>query len=158
MLLRRRPRDISKPSEAVGGDRIQVGDITGSQGVAIGRNAEATVTGRNIAAGVRIDATELRSALEDLHAALAEANLQPEAKVRAQSAAGRALEGVREKNVDADGVSANLETVGETLKQANVALEEGTSLLASVTTLAKLLGPVVGGAGVVAGWFGVPLP
>jgi multidrug resistance efflux pump len=107
---------------------------------------------------VRIDSTQLRSALEELHAALAEANLQPEAKIRAQTAASRALEGVGEKSVDADGVSANLQKVGETLKQANVALEEGTSLWASVMNLAKLLGPVVGGAGVVAAWFGLPLP
>jgi hypothetical protein len=143
--------------ETEGGDRFEVGDITGSQGIAIGRNAQATVTGRNIAGGVRIDSAQLRSALEELHDAVAEARLRPEEKIDVQTATRRALERVGEDDVDADAVSSNLQKVGETLKQANVALEEGTSLWASVTKLAALLGPLVGGAGVVAAWFGVPL-
>jgi hypothetical protein len=49
--------------------------------------------------------------------------------------------------------------IGESLQQANVAIEHGSQLASTVVKMATILGPVVvGGAKVVAAWFGVPLP
>ncbi len=59
-----------------GGDQINVGNITGAQGTAIGRNAHAEVLTRaNISGDARIDSAQLRSALEELYGALAEVDL-----------------------------------------------------------------------------------
>ena len=73
------------------GDQITVGDVINAQGVAIGRNASARVIGNNILGDVKIDATELRSALEDLFDALNQAALPRDKTRSAQTAAGNAL-------------------------------------------------------------------
>jgi conjugal transfer/entry exclusion protein len=139
------------------GDNITVGDISGSQGVAIGRSARATVTGQNVSGDVKVDARQLRAALEELYDALDQAQL-PRDQVRVtQTAAGNALEGVDEDKVNADTVVHNVQKIGETLKQANATVQEGTTLWQSVQKLAQLLGPLVGGARVVARWYGIAL-
>jgi hypothetical protein len=51
----------------------------------------------------------------------------------------------------------NVKKIGETLKEANAVMQEGSTLWQSVQKLAPQLGPIVGGARVVAGWFGMPL-
>lgn len=138
-----------------GGDNINVGDIINAQGVAVGRNASARVTGNNIPGDVQINAGELRAALEELYDALAQGGL-PQEKVRsAQTAAGNAIDAVTEEEVKSDTVVENVKKIGETLKQANVAVQEGTSLWGSVKKLSSIIGPLVGGARLVAAWFGV---
>jgi hypothetical protein len=106
---------------------------------------------------VKIDATELRSALEDLFDALSQSSLPKDKTRSTQTAAGNALGAVNENEVKADVVVENVKKIGETIKEANVAVQEGTSLWQSVKKLAPLVGPLVGGARIVAGWFGVPL-
>ncbi len=139
----------------VEGDFIEVGDISNVQGLAIGQNAQARVIGSNIRGDARIDSEELRAALEDLHSALASAEIPPRGKIATQTAVGNALEGVDDDRVNADTVSSNLKKAGEVLKEANTTVEAGTSLWRSLETLASLIGPVVGGARVVGQWFGV---
>jgi hypothetical protein len=138
-------------------DRINVGPITGSQGVAIGRNASAVVKGHNVSGDVRIDSDQLRAALADLHDALRGLDLARDQRIVAETAAGNAMSGVTGEEVDAEAVTSNLERVGEVLQQADALIEDGTSMWQHVTRLAALLGPVVGGAKVVGGWFGIPL-
>jgi ribosomal protein L17 len=139
------------------GDSITVGNVTSSQGVAIGRNTSVQVTGNNIISGTEIDAKEVRAALEALYDGLDKAGL-PKDKIRSvQTAAGNAIEAVTDKEVKADIVADNVKKIGETIKQANVAIEEGSSLWHSIRRLSPLLGPLVGGARIVAAWFGVPI-
>jgi len=140
------------------GDQISVGSITGSQGVAIGRNASTVVTGHNLAGDVHIDSGELRAALDGLYDALASLDLPRDEKMAAQTAAGNAISGVSSEEVDAETVTSNLEKVGQALMKADAVIEEGTSMWDHVTRLGSLLGPVAGGAKVVAAWFGIPLP
>ncbi len=140
------------------GDSIQVGNITQAQGVAIGRGARASVTGHNVAQGAQLDPTALRSALQELFAALGQTGLPADKAIGTQTAVGKALEGVQDDQVQADTVVPNLERAGELLKQAKVAVDEGSSLWESVMKLGAVLGPAVGGARVVAGWFGIPIP
>ena len=148
----------SRKPQPRNGDHIEVGNITGSQGLAIGRQARAAVRGnRSLGAGGG-DPEALRAALTELHGALAQANLPPQTAITTQTAVGKALEeGVPGSEVKPEAVAANVQKVGEVLKQANVAVQEGSSLWQSVQKLAPLLGPAVGGAQAVAGWFGVPL-
>jgi hypothetical protein len=137
------------------GDHITVGDISNTQGLAIGRNASVRVTGNNISGNLKIDAKQLRTVLEQLYDALDETSL-PRDKTRvAQTAAGNALNGVSEEEVNGDTVVENVKKIGETIKQANIVVQEGTSLWESVAKLAPLLGPLVGGASIVAAWFGI---
>jgi hypothetical protein len=140
------------------GDRIRVGNITSAQGVAIGSNARAEVVGHNLSGEARIDSGELRLALEELFEQLDGVRLSREQKIEAQTATGLALTGVSDKEVKTEPVTTNLEKVGKTLREANVVVEEGSSLWESVKKLASLVGPIVGGARVVSAWFGLPLP
>jgi len=143
--------------EPTSADHIQVGNITGSQGIAIGRDAQAVVVGNSSAREMRIDSTALRSALEQLYESVGDVGLPRDKKIVAQTATGTALEGVRDDEVDSASVTSGLQKVGDTLTQANVAIEQGTSLWENLQKLASLVGPLVGGAGVVGGWFGIPL-
>lgn len=138
-----------------GGDKIQVGDILNAQGVAVGRNASVQVTGNNIPGDVEINTVELRATLEELYDALEQSDL-PREKVRsAQTAAGNAIDAVSDEDMKSDAVVENVRKIGETLKEANVVVQEGTSLFGSVRKLSSIIGPLAGGARVVAAWFGI---
>jgi hypothetical protein len=139
------------------GDSITVGDVTSSQGVAVGRHAQSRVTGDNTAGSVRIVAGELRDALGELYDVLSDSGLSRDQRIEAQTATGSALNGVTDEGVDAQTVTSGLERVGETLRRANVAVEEGTTLATSIARIAALLGPLVGGARVIGNLFGFPL-
>jgi hypothetical protein len=148
-------RSYSMNDERNAGDQITVGDISSTQGVAIGRNARVSVTGNNISGDLKIDAKQLRAVLEELYDALDGTGLPRDKTRLAQTATGNALNGVSDEEVNGDTVVENVKKIGETIKQANVVVQEGTSLWESVTKLAPLLGPLVGGASIVASWFGI---
>lgn len=145
---------VDRPGD---GDSVTVGNITSSQGVAVGRNAQSWVTGDNTTGDVHIDAGELRSALGELYDALGDTGMSRDLRIQAQTAAGNALSGVTDEGVDADTVTSGLDRVGQALRQANVAVEKGTTLATSIGRVAALLGPLIGGARVVANLFGIPL-
>jgi uncharacterized protein (UPF0147 family) len=140
------------------GDQISVGSMTGVQGIAIGRNAQAVVTGHNISGEVRIDAGELRAVLGDLYDDLGALEVPRDARIAAQRAAGDAISAVSDDDVEAATVTSNLEKVGQALMTADAVIEKGTSMWDHVARLSSLLGPLVGGAKVVSAWFGIPLP
>jgi hypothetical protein len=104
-----------------------------------------------------LDTRELRTALEELWDALGQAPLPRERLRSAQTAAGNALDAVTDNEVKSDTVVENVKKIGETLKEANAVMQEGSTLWQSVQKLAPQLGPIVGGVRVVAGWFGMPL-
>lgn len=138
------------------GDNFNIGNISGVQGLAIGRNASAQVTGNSISGDVKIDAKELRTALEGLFDALGQGTMPPDKTRSLQTEAGIALRAITEQEVKSDIVVEKVKKIGETIKQANVAVQEGSSLWQSVKKLAPLLGPLVGGGRIVAAWFGIP--
>jgi hypothetical protein len=138
-------------------DNITVGNISNAQGIAIGKHATARVIGHNISGDVKVDAGELRAALEQLYDALGDVGLSRDKTRSAQTSAGNALEAVKDDEVKSETVVENVKRIGETLKEANVAVQEGSTLCESAKKLAPLLGPFVGSARIVAGWFGIPL-
>jgi hypothetical protein len=139
-----------------GGDSISVGNITGAQGVAIGRQATANVTGHNIASDA-LDRNQLKTILEGLLDALGDPQLPRDHTCAAQAAAGKAITAANDKESKPDSIVGGVKEIGDTLKQADIAVKEGTSLWESVQKLASLIGPLVGGARVVAAWFGIPV-
>lgn len=105
---------------------------------------------------VKIDAGELRAALEGLYDSLDQTGELPRDRTRsAQTAAGNALDAISEDEVKSETVVENVKKIGETIKQANVAVREGSALWQNVKNLAQLLGPLVGGASIVTAWFGI---
>ena len=142
------------------GDHIQVGDIRQAQGIAIGRGARAEVHGNVISgAEAQVDPEALRSVLRELRTALGQAGLPDDVQLRAETAAGNALvQGIKDGKAQPEPLVAHVEQIGKSLKEAHVAVEEGSKLWESVQKLAPVLGPLVaGGARAVAAWFGVPL-
>lgn len=143
--------------ERKSGDQITIGNINHAQGIAIGSNASVGVKGSNVSGDVKIDPQQLRTALEGLYDALGQGTL-PRDKTRiVQTEAGNALGAITEQEVRSDIVVEKVKKIGESIKEANVAVQEGTSLWQSVQQLASLLGPLVGGTRIVAAWFGIPL-
>jgi hypothetical protein len=143
--------------ERDGGDNITVGEIANAQGVAIGRNANARVAGNNAQGDATIDLKALRSALESLYDSLEQGTLPRDKTRSAQTAVENALNAASEEPIKSDVVVDNVKKIGEAIKEANVTIQEGASLWTSVHKLGPLLGPLVGGVRVVAGWFGVPI-
>ena len=144
-------------SEQTGGDHIEIGNIERSQGVAIGRGAHAYIQG-NLVEGARpeIDVVALQAALQQLYVALGNADIAMPAKIAAQTATGNALsEGVQDGAVNVDPLVGHLKKVGETMTQAKVVVEQGSSLWASIQQVAANIAPLVeGGAMVAAAWLG----
>lgn len=138
------------------GDSIEVGDITQSQGIAIGREAYSEVSG-NVVVGTAnyLEVDELKRVLEDLYESLDQLPL--DMRIRSQMATGTALSlGIEDGKAKPDVLVRQLQVVGDTIKQTNVMVEEGSSLWNNVRTLSTIVAPVVtGGARVVAAWFGV---
>ena len=146
--------------ESRSGDDITVGAITNAQGIAIGRNARAQVTGNVIAGtGQEVDSEVLAAAIKGLRKALQQTSLPEDAQLQAETATGTALiDGIKDGAVEPTAVVQNLQKVGAALRQANVAIEEGSALRESIARLAPLLAPLVqGGARAIGAWFGVPL-
>ena len=151
---------------AIGGNATDSLFVTGSNN-AVTSNRLDNIRGSQIAFGGgqvnaeagAVDPQALMAVLAELQAAIGELKLPPSDRLVAQTAAGNAaLDGVKDGQVDVDVVKQNVERIGTTLKSANTAIQEGSTLWASVQKLASVLGPLVGGARVVAAWFGVPLP
>jgi hypothetical protein len=135
---------------------IQVGNITNAQGVAVGEHVTATVTGSTINSGA-VDLGQLRTALESLYDGVATAGLPKDKARGAQTAAGNAIEAAAEKDGKLDAVAGSVKKVADMMKEANMVVNEGSTMWNSVKTVAPLLGPVVGGAHIVASWFGMTL-
>jgi hypothetical protein len=136
------------------GNYMTGGTIHGPQVNTVGSQPTASVTVHNMSSSVKIDAGELRTALEELYDSLDQIEL-PRATTRsAQTATGNALDAVSEDEVKSETVVENVKKVGDSLKQANMAVREGSAMWQNVQELARLVGPLVaGGTGEVASWF-----
>lgn len=79
--------------------------------------------------------------------------------MEAQASAYHSKKILEDKEPQGEALASNIKKIGDSLKEADVTLEHGSQLASSVMKMAIILGPVVvGGAKVVASWFGVPLP
>jgi hypothetical protein len=129
---------------------VNHGNIHAHQVVA-GQGAQAIYSGDFAAPG----AEELKALLRELHAALGSASIPEDTRIAATTAVGRALsEGARGVRVDGASLEQHMRQLGTTLQDADVAVERGSALWASLEKLSSLLGPIVmGGAPAVAAWF-----
>ena len=140
------------------GDRFQISDISGSQVLGVGRGASSQFHG-NVVSGGQLDPQAISIALEGLYDSLGQASLPTGPRIAAQKAAGVALlEGVKDGEAKPEVISQNVQLAAGAVKQASLVVQEGSLLWQSVQQLATTLGPAVGGARAVAGWFGIPYP
>ena len=135
------------------------GQISG-ENVAIGHGAHIQVTKTLYQNGQpTIDLETLKSSLVELYGHLQSAGLPPDAQMEAQAAAYQSKKILEDKEPQSEALTTNIKKIGDSLKDANITLERGSQLAGTVVKMAAILGPVVvGGAKVVASWFGVPLP
>ncbi len=106
-----------------------------------------------------IEVDELKKTLLELHKSLESAPLPEDTKVDAQVAASQARKAADRQDVKADELVGHIKEVGDTLQAAGVTIKQGSQVASSVLRIASIVGPlVVGGAKVVAAWFGLPLP
>lgn len=142
-----------------GGDMITTGDFINSAHIAIGRGAQVSGNRDLIspATDTFIDSQTLRSVVTELYMAFGQTDMPINTLISVQSVAGTALkESDKGDKVNCKVFIPQIKTIGDTLAEANVVVQQGTLLWQSVTKLAQLLGPlVVGGAQAVAAWFGV---
>jgi hypothetical protein len=139
------------------GDRNQTqisGSVSGAQFITGGGGSISGTVNFNHRAAKELDTEALRSALNELYEAFTDAGLPKDAKRRAQTAIGNALdEGIENGEVNPERLLGHVESAGKALKDANVVVEEGKTLWESVHKVAQLLAPVVGAANTVTGWF-----
>jgi hypothetical protein len=137
---------------------VSGGTLTGRQ-LVVGSNAQATYTEAAPADAPSVDIVALRAALKQLRADLARANLDDDTLIAAQTSAGQALvEGLKDERVEPAALEQHIRRVGATLKESNVAVQQGSELWTSIQKLLPLLAPVVGGgARAAAAWFGIPI-
>ena len=144
------------------GDLIFNGTINQGQGFSIGQGSSVhmTVAGNlSQVAGPSVDLEALKDSLIELYQLLGEANLPVENKMRLQTLTGQTVELTEQKQPDASALTTHIKRLGETFQRAGETIEEGATVGKSILKIASLVGPlVVGGARVVAAWFGLHFP
>ena len=135
------------------------GGSVNSRQIVVGTGASASYTDASSTVASNVDVAALREALKAFRADLAQANLSDDAVIAAQTSVGQAiLEGIKDDRVEAQPLQQHLQQAAATLKESNVAVQEGTALWNSISKLVPLLAPVVaGGARAAAGWFGISI-
>lgn len=148
------------PSGHGGNFNITIGGSFSGENTAMGHAAQAIQTKTLYQNGQpTIDLETLKSSLVELYGHLQSAGLPPDAQMEAQAAAYQSKKILEDKEPQSEALATNIKKIGDSLKDANVTLERGSQLAGTVVKMAAILGPVVvGGAKVVASWFGVPLP
>jgi hypothetical protein len=130
----------SKNDDHTAGDNISVGNITNSNGVAIGRNIEVTVRVEAIKSGDESAKAELGSLIQELNDALQQV---PKAKSDEAQAVAETAQTLMNKAADEKPNKSMIQISGDALKQAaqNIADVAPTVLqIASqiVTTIAMI--------------------
>ena len=106
-----------------------------------------------------INVDDLKKTLLELHKSLEAAALPDDAKVDAQVAASQARKAVDQQDGKTEELVNHIKEAGDALQSAGATIERGSQVAGSVLRIATIVGPLVaGGAKVVAGWFGLPLP
>ncbi|HEY0753909.1 MAG TPA: TIR domain-containing protein [Ktedonobacteraceae bacterium] len=103
------------------------------------------------------DHTALKASLQELFAALGNAGLPMQVQMEAQTSTGLAAQQAEAPTLNVEALAQHLQAVGQSLQRASIMVEEGSRLASAISKLAHLIGPVVGGTRVVAGWFGMRL-
>ncbi len=149
--------DEDQPSKSIQGDIHITAPIT--SGIAhIGHKGKIQASNVSLGAPLPLDSAALKANLQELFGALSSAGLPMQTQMEAQTATGLAAQQAEAPAPQMDALAQHLQRAGQSLQRANVALVEGSQLAAAVVKLAHTLGPVVGGARIVASWFGLHLP
>lgn len=136
---------------------IHTGDVHGSQ-VFIGDHNQVTMGPPALVSGKpAIDVEELKKTLIELNKSL---DVLPEARrIDAQHASNKARLSLDDDQPKPQETVKQIQNIGEALRATGTAVKQGSQLATAVLKLAGIVGPlVVGGAKVVAAWFGIHLP
>ena len=138
---------------------INISAQTSGENFIIGAGNVNKITHHNEQSTITIDLETLKKSLVELYGHLPSAGLPAEAQMELQASIYQSKKLLEGKEPPNEEVANTVKKIGESLQQANVAIEHGSQLASTVVKMATILAPVVvGGAKVVASWFGVPLP
>ncbi len=144
------------------GKRVNInisGQVSAEENIMIGVGNLNRITNNNGPSLLPIDLETLKKSLVELYGHLPSAGLPAETQMELQASIYQSKKLLEGKEPPNEEVANTVKKIGESLQQANVAIEHGSQLASTVVKMAAILGPVVvGGAKVVASWFGVPLP
>ena len=143
-----------QPSTFNQGDIHILAPITG-RSVGIGHGGNISASNINQGMSLSLDRAALKASLLELFAELGRAGLSMQVQMEAQTATGLAVQQVEAPTFQVAVLARHLQHVGQSLQQAKVPVGDGSRLATAVMRLASLFGPVVGGAQVVASWFGI---
>lgn len=150
----------SQRPRAPGEGNINISTVKG-QIVAIGSGAKIQITGGAVsqAGDSTIDLPALQSSLMKLYEDLGSAGLPMKQQMLLQAATHRAVEVTDSDEPKAEALAEQIKQLGETFQSAGQSIEHGSQVGQSILKVAGIVGPlVVGGARVVASWFGLSLP
>jgi hypothetical protein len=140
-------------SDNMGGMHVTIhGDAAG-----VGTGAHGTINKQTYITGSQpIDMKAFQDSLLELHTLLGSA-LPGRAGIKAQTAVGQAMDTAEQPDAQPTAVKEHLEQIGSALKQANVAVERGSQLAASLEKIARVAAPFLGlAAHAVGGMLGLP--
>lgn len=154
---------MSDNQQHITGRRVNINISGQTQGenviIGVGSQTQSKITNNNGQSIAPIDLETLKKSLVELYGHLPSAGLPAEAQMELQASIYQSKKLLEGKEPPNEEVAGTVKKIGESLQQANVAIEHGSQLASTVVKMAAILGPVVvGGAKVVASWFGVPLP
>src|SRR5258707_4106906 len=126
--------------------------------VGIGHGGTLSVSYGSQQALSSLDYPALKDALQELFSALGSAGLPLQVQIEAQTTIALAIQQIETPTLAIEAFVPYLQRVGHALSAAGIPLDEGSHLAKSVSKLAHLVEPAVGGIRVVTDWFGIPLP
>jgi hypothetical protein len=139
-------------------DSINFSNIqTSGPMVSIGYGTKIHANHSNVHTAAQVDTAALKASLWELFRVLSRADLPTPAYMDVVTATGLATQKAKGDSPNVEELAGYLQQVGQALQKAQVVVEKVPQLAAVVTKIAQVLGPVVGGTKVVAGWFGLPL-
>ena len=135
--------------------KIEINAPVSGTNVSIGHQGHIEV----ISGAPPIDREALKGGLEELYTNLAGLGLPTPMLREVQRATDRAAEMAEQQSARSDELAGQIKEIAEALKRSGGKAEQGSSVARSIARIAGVLAPVVvGGAHVVAAWFGLPLP
>ena len=140
-----------------GNIHIDRGSIIGGV-VSVGHGSEIHASDVSVNTSIQVDTAALKASLQELFNVLRIADLPMQTQMDALTATGLAKQQADGAAPNFEEMAGHVQQVGQTLQKAHVVVEKVPQRAAAVMRIAHVLGPVFGGAKVVAGWFGFPLP
>ena len=147
--------ESEKPPERTGAKFTFMGSVSATYQI-IGDNATMPI---HQGSQSTLDVAALKSSLQNLYDQLGALGLAKDQQMDAQAAVHQTTKALEHPDAKGETVVQQIEQMSQNFKEAGISIQRGSQVAATILTVAQVVAPmVVGGAKVVAGWFGLSLP